>query len=158
MNRGTKNLYTVWIPLGDIPLQSGPLMILEKTHQLESLDSYRSLEIDSDFKRRQLVLKHGWFFRGFHYSRNPRKVQKEFARRWLTTNFYPGDILIFSVHALHCTLDNLSDSCRVVIDARFQLASEPIDSRYIGKSPTGHIYKLKPFSRFFNTFLKLIKR
>lgn len=154
MNRGTKNLYTIWVPLGDIPLQNGPLMILEKSHRLESLDSYRSLDIDSDFNKRKITFKHGRFFRGFHYSRNPRKVQKEFGKRWLTANFYPGDVIIFSVHALHCTLDNFSDSFRVVVDARFQLASELIDSRYVGTNPFGHGNFLKPLPRFLYFFLK----
>ena len=32
MGRGTTNVYTTWTPLGDVPLEMGGLMILERSH------------------------------------------------------------------------------------------------------------------------------
>ena len=138
MNRGTNNLYTSWIPLGDVPLRQGPLMILEHSHELDKLNWYRSLDIDKNRIRRRIVYKHGRFFSGFHFSKNPKEIQREFNLRWLTHDFQAGDILIFSVHHLHGTLDNRTDSLRVVLDARYQLSNEPFDERYMGDDPIGH--------------------
>jgi len=154
MQHGTHNLYTAWIPLMDIPLEMGPIMILDKSHCLAKLDSYRSLDIDDDRLKRMLVYKHGKFFRGFDYSKNPNEVQKEFGLKWLTADFHKGDILIFSADVLHCTLDNNSDKLRFSIDARFQAKSEPIDSRYVGENPTGH-KSSKPLPYILKNTLKL---
>ena len=33
MGRGTKNLFTSWTPLGDVPLEMGGLIILENSHK-----------------------------------------------------------------------------------------------------------------------------
>ena len=153
--QGTKNLYTAWIPLMDVPLNMGPIMILDKSHGLDRLNSYRSLDVDADRLKRMLVFKHGKFFKGVQYSKNPDKIQKEFGLRWLTTDFQIGDVLIFSAHALHCTLDNNSDKLRISVDARYQPKSEPIDNRYMGENPIGH-RKIKPIpsslKNIFNYF------
>lgn len=37
MGRGTYNLYTTWIPIGDVPEIEGALLILENSHRLEEL-------------------------------------------------------------------------------------------------------------------------
>jgi len=47
MGRGTTNLYTTWTPLGDIPLEMGGLMILERSHQHERLNNgYGRKDVD----------------------------------------------------------------------------------------------------------------
>lgn len=147
MNRGTMNLYTAWIPLGDIPLTHGPLMILEGSHRLAKLNRYRALDVDRNRIRRLFVYKHRKVFQGFHYSRNVKMVQRELGSRWLTSDFEAGDVLIFSVHHLHGTLDNQSDSLRVVLDARYQLSCEPLDARYFGNPPVGHTISQKTWIR-----------
>lgn len=139
MGRGTKNLYTSWIPLGDAPLSHGPLMILEKSHLLEKLKaSYGRMDIDKERNWTKLRFRHGRFFWGGDYSRNPRAVQRHFGRRWLTVEFKAGDVVIFTPYTMHGSLDNVSDRVRISVDARYQLASEPIDERWIGEHPIAH--------------------
>ena len=137
--RGTTNVFTSWTPLGDVPLDQGPLMILEGSHRLEKLkNTYGRLDIDKGRNWRKIRFRHGKFFRGGDYSRNPQAVQKEFGLRWLTSEFEIGDVLIFTAHTMHGSLDNVSNCIRISTDTRYQLASEPIDERWIGENPVAH--------------------
>jgi len=131
MGRGTHNLYTAWIPVGDVPFSDGPLAILENSHNLDELIStYGRLDVDRDHDRNPYG--GGWF------SKNPVEVQERFGGRWLTTEFQAGDVLIFTMFTLHCSLDNTSHRLRLSTDSRYQLASEPVDERWIGEDPIGH--------------------
>ena len=59
--------------------------------------------------------------------------------RWLTAEFKTGDAVIFTIHTLHCSLDNQTpDRYRFSSDSRYQLASEPADNRWIGETPPAH--------------------
>jgi hypothetical protein len=138
MANGTHNLYTTWIPLGDVPRHHGSLMILEGSHNLEKLNKYRAMDIDEDNNWKKLRFKHGSLYRGVHYSKNARKVQQEFGLRWLTADYSAGDVIIFHTHLLHATLDNNSDRIRLSVDGRFQLADELMDNRYVGPTPILH--------------------
>ncbi len=48
-----------------------------------------------------------------------------------------GDVLIFGMFTVHASLDNCTDRIRLSTDTRYQLASEPIDERWVGEVP-GH--------------------
>ena len=139
MGRGTRNLYTSWTPLGDVPLYHGSLIVLENSHLLEDLKAtYGRMDIDKDRNWRKIRFRHWKFFRGGDYSRNPRAVQKHYGLRWLTTDFRVGDVVIFSAYIMHGSLDNSSDRIRISTDTRYQLASEPVDERWIGEHPIAH--------------------
>ena len=49
-----------------------------------------------------------------------------------------GDVLIFSVFTVHGSLDNQSNEIRLSTDSRYQLASEPLDERWMGEKPPAH--------------------
>jgi len=139
MGRGTTNLYTSWVPLGDVLLEHGAPLILEGSHRVEKLKtSYGRMDIDRHRNWRKVRFRHWKLFRGGDYSRNPRAVQRQFRLRWLTTNFFVGDLLVFTAYTLHASLDNVSNVIRISADTRYQLASEPIDERWIGDNPIGH--------------------
>jgi hypothetical protein len=138
MGRGTQEIYTVWIPLGDVPLSQGPLIVLEGSNRARIPRSYLTMDIDSGRNWSRIRYRHGRFFRGGDYSRNPRAVQRQFGLRWVSTDFYTGDIVIFSAKTMHGTLDNLSSELRISVDARYQRLSEPADDRWVGPHPTGH--------------------
>lgn len=139
MGRGTKRLYTMWTPLGDAPLEQGPLLLLEKSHLLPELtEGYARMDIDENGNRSRLRFRHGTLFRGGDYSRNAKAIQRRFGLRWLSSDFKAGDVVIFSAFLLHGSLDNMSRRVRLSMDARYQLAAEPIDERWIGEQPIGH--------------------
>jgi phytanoyl-CoA dioxygenase PhyH len=133
MGRGTDNLYTSWIPIGDVPRTDGALLLLENSHRLEELKStYGAMDVD----RKEDKEKYG----GGSLSRNPIEVQERYGGRWLTTDFQAGDLLVFTMFTLHCSLDNNSpvNRIRLTSDSRYQLASEPADERWIGENPMAH--------------------
>jgi hypothetical protein len=133
MGRGTWNLYTTWIPIGDVPRSDGALLILENSHRLEELKStYGSMDVDRKADRER--------YGGGTLSSNPVEMQQRFGGRWLTTDFRAGDMLVFTMVTLHCSLDNQSpvDRIRLSSDSRYQLASEPADERWVGAEPIAH--------------------
>lgn len=125
MGRGTRKLYTCWTPLGDVSLDMGPIVLCPRSQRSEALRPYWSADVDRD--RIQ-----GWL------SKDPIEIVERFGGRWSTTNFEAGDVVIFSVFILHASLANTSSKFRLSTDARYQLAAEPFDERWIGESPIGH--------------------
>lgn len=137
MSRGTRNLYTSWIPMGDVPLSDGPLALLEGSHRLDEIQrTYGAYDVDRDglWKKEGHPYKSGWF------GKDVGRVQAELGGRWLTTEFRAGDMLLFGMFQLHCSLDNKSPENRIRLstDTRYQLASEPADERWVGEDPFGH--------------------
>jgi hypothetical protein len=130
MGRGSRNVHTVWIPIGNIPVYQGTLAILEGSHNLESFarlrNTYGSIDVDRD------MISEGWF------SSDPYEITEKFGGRWLTTTFNPGDVLIFGLFTMHASTTNLTDKFRISCDIRFQPKGEEMDERWTGKKPVGH--------------------
>jgi len=132
MGRGTKNLFTCWTPLGDVSLDMGPLAICEGSHRFEKLKrTYGEMDVDRD-------LIEG------HYSKDPVEVVDRFGGRWLTSSFRAGDVVVFGMYTLHGSLANRTNRLRISFDARYQLASEPVDERWVGENPVTHYNFWKP--------------
>jgi hypothetical protein len=142
MGRGTKNLYTTWTPLGDISLEIGGLMVLENSHrQADKLRRYLEHDVDTfcindsytdKAGSAKKQLRKGWL------TKNPASLREKLGGRWLTTEFRMGDIMVFGMNLIHGSLDNSSDRIRLSSDSRYQLASEPVDERWVGENPIGH--------------------
>ncbi|AJQ97781.1 phytanoyl-CoA dioxygenase family protein [Gynuella sunshinyii] len=130
---GTQNVWTTWIPIGDVALEEGPIVLLEKSHKSPKLTTYWGKDADKD--------KVGWL------SENPTGVQKSIGGRWLTGNFKAGDILCFDVRLVHASLDNRSsvNRCRLTSDTRYQLQSDPLDERWYGGNLNPHGGQMKVF-------------
>lgn len=141
MNRGTTRLYTAWVPLGDVDFTLGGLMILGKSHRLEELkEAYLARDVDAfcENEADAALLRTGEKWWNGSLSEDPAALQRQIGLPWLTAEFRAGDLLTFSIQTIHCSLDNHSDRIRLSSDSRYQLASEPIDERWIGDDPIGH--------------------
>jgi hypothetical protein len=136
MSRGTSRLWTAWIPLMDVPLSHGPLMVLEDSHR-DNPHTRRYLQMDADklgyFDAARV--RHGTLVHGGRFSHRPDRVQADFGTRWLSTDYRLGDVMIFDPRNVHATLDNRSKGFRISIDARFQPADDPADPRFVGPNP-----------------------
>ena len=133
MGRGSNQLLTSWTPVGDVPKIEGSLAVLEGSHQFDKLiQSYGSIDVDDQNSNPQQFKA--------SYTRNPVEVQKQFGGQWLTTDFQAGDLLIFTMHTMHCSLDNQSPNNRIrlSIDTRYQPDSDEADERWIGENPIAH--------------------
>ncbi len=144
MGRGTKKLYTTWTPYSDVPREMGGLMVLEHSHLNQRLiNGYGSKDVDKYCENRvgKSYTKMGGggnISSGGWLSRDPVTLRQRIGGRWLTTDYCAGDVLIFSVYLVHCSLDNNTDRIRITSDTRYQLASEPVDERWIGEEPIAH--------------------
>ena len=145
MGRGTKRLYTSWTPLGDIPLLMGGLMVLEHSHRLEEIKAtYGQVDVDvyctnypdaAEIESGQKL----WQRPGDGaYSLDAVATRRELGGRWLTADFSAGDVLIFGMYTMHASMDNQTNRLRLSTDTRYQLASDPVDERWIGENPIGH--------------------
>jgi hypothetical protein len=101
------------------------------THKAAALEKYWAADVDRD-------LVAGWL------SKDPVEIVDRFGGRWSTTDFHAGDAVIFNMRILHASLANTSNRYRISADARYQLASEPFDERWIGAKPLGHYNFWKP--------------
>ena len=139
MGRGTRKLYTAWIPLGKVDFETGGLMVLEGSHKNAELQqSYGARDVDSYCENdpsdaaRTANGYNGWL------SESPRELRNQLGGRWLVSEYEVGDIVIFSIDLAHGGMDNRSNHLRLSSDSRYQLASEPIDERWVGENPPGH--------------------
>jgi len=126
MGRGTQALYSCWTPFGDVSLDMGPIVFCLGSNRFEKVRAtYGQADVDRDM------------IEG-HFSDDPLEIVEKFGGHWTTTTFSAGDVIIFSMFLMHASLVNTSDKIRITADTRYQLASEPIDERWIGEKPKGH--------------------
>ncbi len=147
MGRGTNRLYTAWVPLGDIDLSLGGLLLLEGSHRKSTeLQAYLSRDVDTYCENQDdaadFAAGRKWW--DGTLSKNPNSLQASLGGRWLTAqNYEMGDALFFNMTLVHGSLDNKSDRIRLSTDTRYQLASDPIDERWVGQHPPGHASAMK---------------
>lgn len=151
MSRGTPNLLTAWTPLGDVPFEMGGLMLLEQSHRrADLLATYWQVDVDSYCSNgpEAAAIETGqraWEStkQGGAFDYDAVHLSTAFGSRWLSTEYTVGDVLVFGMHTMHASSDNLTNRIRLSTDSRYQLASEPADPRWIGPNPIAHGPKSK---------------
>jgi ectoine hydroxylase-related dioxygenase (phytanoyl-CoA dioxygenase family) len=119
LDQGTSEVTTVWIPLGDCPLPTGPLVYLEDSHHLTPTEVDRLREVtDRPADRRPLSHDLGW-------------VAEQTGRRWRWADFRAGDVAVHSPHIVHASLDVRSDAMRLSADIRFIRDGAEPDPRWL---------------------------
>ena len=101
--QGTEEVYTAWIPLIDIPIQTGPLQVAAGTHVEGVYD--------------------------FHIGAGAGGVEitDPLDGRWHGEAFAAGDVLFFHSMTVHKGVPNHSEQLRMSMDVRYQLVSEPFN-------------------------------
>ncbi|MDX2226362.1 MAG: phytanoyl-CoA dioxygenase family protein [Verrucomicrobiae bacterium] len=143
MGRGTFNVFTSWTPFGTIPREMGGLMILEKSHlHAPKLNHYLHRDVDTYCTngRHAAEIESGkkWWEWSGALANNPVHLRNKLGGRWLTADYEMGDLLVFGMSTIHASLDNHTNRMRLSTDSRYQLASEPVDERWVGENPIGH--------------------
>lgn len=126
--RGSQRVHTVWLALGDIAPDQGPLMVLEGSQAFEDLIApVRRIDYDSKGAPRVAARE------------DAITLARERGTRLLTTHFRPGDAVVFGMTLMHGSFDYHSATHRVRLscDIRFQPEADPTDPRYFGPDPTG---------------------
>ena len=134
MGRGSGNLHTVWIPLGDTTVDHGTLAVCKGSHNLPSFarirDTYGRMDVDRDGID-------GWF------TKDPMEIVEKFGGEWLTSEFFMGDVILFGMHTMHASTTNLTNRFRLSCDVRFQPASDPADERWVKGGPGHTVHGIK---------------
>jgi hypothetical protein len=139
MGRGTRKVYTAWVPLGDVDFEMGGLMVLEGSHKNQRLQStYGSRDVDVYCENRPNDPARAANGSNGTFSKDANKVRHSLRGRWLTAEYRAGDVVVFGMDLVHGGLDNRSDRLRLSSDSRYQLAAEPVDERWVGENPLGH--------------------
>ncbi len=133
----SNRIVTAWIPLGDVPVSDGPLVIVEGSNRFSDLiDPIRQINYAADHSNETVQ-------RAAYETQNaegPLALVRKRGARFLTTDFRAGDLMIFSGFTMHGSLDNNSpvNRVRLSVDVRYQPASDPADDeRYFGNNPSG---------------------
>ena len=131
------SIHTAWIPLGDVSIEEGPLIVVENSNTFSDLlDPIQQVDYQSDRSNDTVQAA------AYAKQNEVHPVDLAAARdvRLLTTEFQAGDLLVFNMLALHGSLDNRSSVGRVRLscDVRYQPAEDPHhDPRYFGLQPIG---------------------
>ncbi|XP_013068695.2 uncharacterized protein LOC106056465 [Biomphalaria glabrata] len=129
MCRGSKDLLTMWTPIGDITVEMGVLAVCEGSNNLPSFQRFQSTygEMDAEL----VGLKGtGWF------TEDPFEITEKFGGQWKTTDFKAGDVLIFNMRTVHMSTTNTTQFARISCDTRWQPSSQPADPRFSGNVET----------------------
>ena len=122
MGGGTRNLFTVWCPFGDVSLELGGLAVCTGSQNWHKVrDTYGNMDVDRDHI-------------GGDLSTDPVELVEKYGGEWKTTSYKPGDVVIFGMYTAHGSLANQTGKYRLSMDSRYQLAADPIDPRWVGEN------------------------
>ena len=101
--QGTTDVFTVWMPLSACPPELGGLQVLRGSQAKGLLPTSKAVGAG-----------------GLAVDVSPDDVD------WASTDYEPGDVLVFHSLTVHGGLPNTSDRLRLSVDFRYQSASEPV--------------------------------
>jgi ectoine hydroxylase-related dioxygenase (phytanoyl-CoA dioxygenase family) len=104
--QGTFDALTCWSPVGDCPIELGPLAVLPRSHKMKKvLDHHFSLGAGGLIIREEEVVGE----------------YPELDVPWLSTDFEVGDTLFFPALTIHKALPNTTaDRLRISLDNRYE--------------------------------------
>jgi ectoine hydroxylase-related dioxygenase (phytanoyl-CoA dioxygenase family) len=112
--RGSEQTYTMWIPLGDCPIELGCLAVLDGSHRQGFVEH---------------VTVPGKKYAGFGLPDDRLPA----TRGWHASDFALGDVLVFHSHTIHEAFPNLTkDQLRLSVDNRYQRQGTPIEAGSMG--------------------------
>ena len=116
LREGSDRVLSMWIPLGDCPVEMGGLAYLEGSHHWvlarEREDGLRppARTLTADL---------------------PGLAEQHDAR-WLVADYQAGDVVVHSAYVVHAATDNVDPGRRIRLstDIRYQRSADPIDWRW----------------------------
>jgi ectoine hydroxylase-related dioxygenase (phytanoyl-CoA dioxygenase family) len=119
---------TCWIAFTEIPLDNGPLFIVEGSHKFIDIhDNFKDFDVALNKEQKASIDEH------------PASFARQRNAKLLTATFTPGDVLIFGMDTLHGAFENYAanNRIRLTCDIRYQPRDKPKDHRYFGVNPSG---------------------
>ncbi|KAI1505993.1 hypothetical protein F5X99DRAFT_366807 [Biscogniauxia marginata] len=135
LRHGEDSSVTAWVPMGDITLDGGGLIYLEKGHSLgqEIEKSFYDRAQESGFTEDEA--KNAFnknMMSGGLLADGPKAFAQTYGRRWLVTEFEAGDAVLHTPYTIHASAINKSpfNVIRLGTDLRFVDSSRPYDERW----------------------------
>lgn len=133
----SSSILTAWIPLGDVAVEEGPLVVVEHSHNFSDLlDPIQQHDYQGD--RSNETIQQAAY--NSEMQLHPVDLAQERGVRLLSGDFAAGDLVVFCMQLMHGSLDNDSPKGRVRLscDVRYQPAADSSeDARYFGAEPRG---------------------
>ncbi|KAI2615315.1 hypothetical protein GGR54DRAFT_295933 [Hypoxylon sp. NC1633] len=135
LRHGEDTSMTAWVPMGDITLDGGGLIYLEKGNTLGK-------EMEKDFYHRasqtglsEEEAKDAFnknMINGGLLAEGPKGFAEEYDRRWLVTEYEAGDVVFHTPYTIHASTINKDrkNVIRLGTDLRFVNSSRPYDTRW----------------------------
>ena len=126
-------VYTIWLPIGDIPANGGGITYLDKSKKItENLEQ----QLREELVDRQQISEIDIF--GFPFDRygwltkKIASLAKTYRSKWLMGNFEAGDFVIHDPSIIHASFNNSHPSKEINIstDIRFQSSFSKPDSKW----------------------------
>ncbi len=133
LRSGTTNVITTWIPIGDIPVEMGGLMYLEKSldfsHKME--EQFNSEIAALSDQERYAVRSKGMGLKGW-ITKDLSALSELTNSKWLVADYEAGDIVVHSPYIIHASSTNndLKQRIRLSTDIRYQRIDSEIDQRW----------------------------
>lgn len=118
LRQGCHQVLSMWIPLGDCPVERGGLVYLEGSHRWV-LAEEEAAE-GSALPRRPAA----------SITADLPALAEAHDARWLTADYAAGDVVVHCAQIVHAALDNVGDVVRLSTDIRYQRADQQIDRRW----------------------------
>jgi ectoine hydroxylase-related dioxygenase (phytanoyl-CoA dioxygenase family) len=130
---GTDRFCTVWIPVGDIPVEMGGLTYLEASHE-------KGRRLEAEFRRRNLERSEQEHLNAFNknmgengwVSKDLPGMADRFDSRWLIADYEAGDVMLHGAYTIHAATTNEDQQGRLRLstDIRYQNVRDEIDARW----------------------------
>ena len=133
LRHGEPTSVTAWVPIGDVKLDGGGLIYLEKGHLLgaEQEEKFTSEAKSSGLTEEEAknAFNQNMMSTGL-LSEGPKEFAERFDRRWLVTEYEAGDVVLHNPFAIHASTLNYSRNnvIRLATDLRFVDSSRPWDT------------------------------
>lgn len=130
---GTDRFCTVWIPIGDCPIEMGGLVYLEGSHAkgqaLEAQFAQQNQQLPPEERLNAFnknMGENGWI------SKDLPALAAKFGSRWLAADYQAGDIMLHSPYMIHAATTNQDalGRLRLSTDIRYQNVRDEIDARW----------------------------
>ena len=90
---------TVWTPVGDVPVERGPLFVIEGSNRFADLiDPMLGFDVAADSGRTAA------------FDTTAIEIAEERQTRLLSTDFAAGDVLVFGMYTAHGSFDHHDDT------------------------------------------------
>lgn len=119
LDRGTDRVVTLWIPLGDCPLETGGLVYQAGSHRLGA-DHVAALRRRNDRPGDSRPLSHDLAW-----------VAEQLGSPWSWADYRSGDVAAHGPSTIHASLDTHTEPMRASIDIRYVAEGQPVDPRWL---------------------------